>query len=277
MDTDGINNPYGFGEGESEWWSLMSRKLKGDQEARARLDQLQQVRSERLQKWCADHPNGSGIGGYTNQLEAWEEAEAEDKGREEERRRRAELRAAVFASGVGHREAEVALAVSEAKTAALRHASAWLEAQEDFLVLWGPPGTGKTCAAAWALVETLRRWQRDHYRLDGVVWRLSEEVARLGLFGAERDGEIDLLKGCPFLALDELGEEVQTDAWRQNFSTIVNARYSRRLPTVITTNADPKRLIDTYGARFADRLRQAGRFADLSKEPSMRRRAGGAR
>lgn len=128
-----------------------------------------------------------------------------------------------------------------------------------FLVLAGGKGCGKTLAAA--------ELARLHY---GTFVDVGH-VVRVGQYDAE---PLKALQEDPFLVIDDLGCEY-VDAkgyFHATFDGLINARYANERATVITTNLPAKAFAERYGERVADRLREAGKYVEIT-DLSLRGRA----
>lgn len=107
------------------------------------------------------------------------------------------------------------------------------------LYLWGGNGTGKTTLAA----AIARRLLDRQPLMIGSVQLLIELQSTYGT----PDREADILEkysSAPILIIDDLGKEQQTDWTASRLYAIVDARYGRMLPTVVTSNF---RLSDMLG------------------------------
>jgi DNA replication protein DnaC len=126
------------------------------------------------------------------------------------------------------------------------------------LVLAGPRGCGKTLAAAAAC------WERDGRFLD---------VARLARTSSYDDEAMSVLERTRLLAIDDLGTEYADakGAFASRLDGLINARYAAARKTIVTTNCNLADFKARFGDRIADRLREGGRFFELS-EASMRGR-----
>lgn len=136
---------------------------------------------------------------------------------------------------------------------------------QTFLVLCGPVGVGKTFAAQLALKLAAEKGRTGH-------WARAVELTRLSLFDAADRARVEEMRTAAFLVIDDLGVETIHDPWVQTLDDVIDARYAARLPTVITTNLDPGRLKERYGARIADRIRHDGLVMSCGTE-SLRRQA----
>lgn len=138
------------------------------------------------------------------------------------------------------------------------------------LILSGKPGCGKTTAAAWIVSQPspdrhggtwLGRW--PHALAPRFI-----DVHRLSRVSRYEEAGIGPLEACAMLAIDDLGLEY-ADAKGNLQSTLdglINARYAADLRTIVTTNVPAKGFRRRYGERVADRLRERGRFVELTGE-----------
>lgn len=138
----------------------------------------------------------------------------------------------------------------------LQHVAAWVKQPTDFLVLYGPTGTGKTfiaCAIGY-------RFAHDGHitmfiRYSDLMTQIRSE------WGRNSDGSsiLDRARAADLLILDELGATGNLRDWElPYFDTLINGRLDRGKPTIITTNL---RAADSEGLE-ADLERHVGkRFA----------------
>jgi DNA replication protein DnaC len=127
-----------------------------------------------------------------------------------------------------------------------------------WLLLEGTYGSGKTHLAAAIANERLMRGEfvlfvttpdlLDHLRIS---YTDDNESGY--------DETFERIRGCDLLILDDLGVE-NPSAWsKEKLFQLLNHRYTHRLATVITTNAELERL----DARIASRLRDVDRTARI--------------
>lgn len=147
--------------------------------------------------------------------------------------------------------------IKEGEPPAMSPDSAWTRAKsyaEDprgWLVIYGGFGTGKTHLAAAIVNYRLSLAEPavfivvpdllDHLRS---TFSPSSEVTYDELF--------ETVRNIPLLVLDDLGAQTTT-AWAQEkLYQIINHRYNRTLPTVITTNLSPDEIEPRLRSRIGD-------------------------
>ena len=144
----------------------------------------------------------------------------------------------------------------------LRHARTFVQHWPDLqqkglgMLFWGPPGTGKTFAAACIANHFLE--SRDPFAPSVVMTTFGVILRRLvALNPQDREDFMTKLLTCKLLILDDFGMERQTDFAREQVFNIINGRYLSVSPTVVTTNLslqelkNPKTMADH---RIYDRL-----------------------
>ena len=104
------------------------------------------------------------------------------------------------------------------------------------LLFVGRSGVGKTHLATAVLSELIRR-----YRVRGRFVDFTSLVHRIqSTFDPTSDASkhevLDPVMDCEILVLDELGAQRPTQWVRDTLYLILNTRYTRRLPTLFTTN-----------------------------------------
>lgn len=139
----------------------------------------------------------------------------------------------------------------------LRHAVItsrnFAEKPEGWLLLEGTYGTGKTHLAAAIGNQRLQHGDEvlfitvpdllDHLRS---AYAPSSDLAY--------DETFDRVRSVPLLILDDLGTENASGWAREKLFQLLNHRYTRRLPTVVTTNIE----LDSIDPRIRSRLLDAG-------------------
>jgi DNA replication protein DnaC len=130
------------------------------------------------------------------------------------------------------------------------------------LLFVGPPGVGKTHLAVAVLIELIERYQLRG-RFVEFTSLIHQIQSTFDVDTPETKRQIlDPLAGVPFLVLDELGAQQPTPWVRDLLYLIINTRYTRRLPTVFTTNYR----LDEDAPRQAP-VRVAGRTTLVPRNP----------
>lgn len=113
----------------------------------------------------------------------------------------------------------------------------WKQMQEKGLGLlfWGPPGTGKTFAAACIANAFLE--SADPFAPSVIMTNFAVILRRsLSYSPQEREDYFNRLLSCSLLILDDFGMERQTDFAREQVFSLINGRYLSCSPMVLTTN-----------------------------------------
>ena len=150
--------------------------------------------------------------------------------------------------------------VTEIDSVVVNSVRDWTDSVEENLAeghgLWlmGNTGTGKTTLAMLVSKEVLRRGHTV------AIYSLPKLLARIrATFDAglgeesyadffERLCEVDLLH------VDDLGAEKQTEWVLEQLYALINERYERRSPIVVTTNLSQEQLEQQIGERTVSRL-----------------------
>lgn len=129
---------------------------------------------------------------------------------------------------------------------------------QGWLVLQGEPGCGKT-HLAYAIAGACLRAGRPVFAhpLPDLLQMLREAFAVEGAF----EQALDDLKGVDLLVIDDFGAQRDTSWALDTIYQVVNHRYARRLPLVITTNLDLANAGDGVDARLLSRLREGSEVA----------------
>jgi hypothetical protein len=121
------------------------------------------------------------------------------------------------------------------------------EPPADIVYVWGPAGTGKTHLATAAIRELVIEGRECRWiDAQAMIANLQDDLDHAGDFHHR-------LSVVPFLVLDDLGNERQTDYARDRISLLLRNRYSGCRATIITANASPEELVG-WDARLVSRL-----------------------
>ncbi|MFF0593183.1 ATP-binding protein [Streptomyces antibioticus] len=154
-----------------------------------------------------------------------------------------------------------------------------------FLLLTGPFGTGKTHQAYGALRRIAQAGTPRPATADdpsdspqAVALRSFEMIAITApdMYGLLRPGgseqgiehEIKRLGKIPLLLIDDLGTEKISEFTEEATYRLINERYNRGLPLIITTNLPPRAdgqtdLVDRLGERIVSRISQISEIVAL--------------
>lgn len=137
------------------------------------------------------------------------------------------------------------------------------------LLLVGSTGTGKTHQAygalrALAVTGMKIRWQMS---------TAADLYARLRPRArVDTEAEFDSYASAPLLVLDDLGAAKGSEWTEEVNYRLINHRYERELPTLITSNVPPKELGSALGERVASRLVEMAERVVLRGEDRRRTR-----
>lgn len=144
------------------------------------------------------------------------------------------------------------------------------------LVLSGGVGCGKTMAAVWwlyAFATASANWETGETpRFKPKRKPYFSTAAAVARWPRYDSDVMEARMGSPRLVIDDLGKEYldANGSYLATLEEIIDARYSRRLPLVMTTNMTAAAFRERYTARIADRINEVGSFLSINA-PSMRR------
>ena len=142
------------------------------------------------------------------------------------------------------------------------------------MVLWGGTGTGKTLLAVAILKAAMNRGYT------GLFQSAPELMYHFNSVYSTAETEqniIDALRSVDVLVLDDLDKGKWTEKVAERIYVIINARYGEVKPTLITTNLDPRALLELVGEAIFDRIRESSTFVALSGESFRKKKATGGK
>ena len=132
-----------------------------------------------------------------------------------------------------------------------------------WLTFCGKSGNGKThlAKALWRWIKATQDTRQAQFSFGMTMWHWPSFVADLR--SGDRRGEWREASGWPFLCVDDIGADRQTDNSAEALSTLLCARTGRW--TILTTNLTARALADDLDARIVSRMvRFGGRIVELS-------------
>lgn len=140
------------------------------------------------------------------------------------------------------------------------------------LLFMGPPGTGKTHLAAAVAIEQAKACRSVIF---GTVPSILGRI-KATFDGKETEWEVkSAIMSCSLLVLDDLGKEKPSEWVEETLYEIVNARYVKGLPVIITTNVGLKAVEARYpwnGEAIVSRLFEMCRGAQVGGDDYRRRK-----
>lgn len=125
-------------------------------------------------------------------------------------------------------------------------------ASSQSLLMFGKTGLGKTHLSLAIAGEAVKKGYAVVYdSTPNIMNKLEKEHFGKGY---STQDTLELLTTCDLLILDDLGAEFQTSFTVASLYNIVNSRILSSLPTIISTNLDPKELEEKYTQRIASRF-----------------------
>jgi len=129
--------------------------------------------------------------------------------------------------------------------------------QGQSLILCGLPGTGKTHLAIGVGHRVIAAGRTAVFTSAMNAIRRVRETYRKDSDETERNA-IQSFAKPDLLILDEVGQQLGTDAEKVTLFDIINARYEAMRPMIVISNLDLKGISEYLGGRAFDRLREGG-------------------
>jgi DNA replication protein DnaC len=127
----------------------------------------------------------------------------------------------------------------------------WVEKPNNFLIVLGVPGTGKTyicMALANLFLEKKAIVKYMNAR------RFFEEVQQAISYGKSQYEKIRQLARAEILILDDIGASANSEWQREVILDLVDQRYNEQKPTIITSNFSQPQMIEILGDRTTRRI-----------------------
>jgi DNA replication protein DnaC len=120
------------------------------------------------------------------------------------------------------------------------------------VALWGGTGRGKSHLLSLMIETVVRNYNVEApYRSMIALMNELRDAIGAGTF----DRTYSRLLNVPLLALDDLGAGRMTDAGRDWLAGLIDHRYTKERPLLVSTNVPPQRWAEAFGDRAASRLR----------------------
>lgn len=172
----------------------------------------------------------------------------EERQREERERERAQVVRRYFAEIPRHFQDRTfdSYRVADTNKEAFDLAQSWPPTEgKQSLLFMGPPGTGKThLAAAIAIRQAERARSVIFGTVPSILGRIKDTFNK-GESATEAEVK-NAISNCSLLVLDDLGKEKPSEWVEETLYEIINNRYTKRLPVIITTNVGLKSVEARY-------------------------------
>lgn len=133
---------------------------------------------------------------------------------------------------------------TNAYVTAFNYARQFSEMKEDNvgLIFFGPVGSGKSF-----LASCIANYLMEKEIISVKMRNFSEIINELqtGGFNLDRNKYIDSFTNAPLLILDDLGIERDTEYAKEQVYNVINSRYLKQKPTIITTNLPWQHILNT--------------------------------
>jgi hypothetical protein len=147
--------------------------------------------------------------------------------------------------------------VSELTRPACELMSAWADGGDYSVLLYGPASTGKTGLCVGGLkARVMREVRGGFYMPVTTLLGLIRQGYRQREVSEDQEDVFLRVKRVPFLLLDDLGKEKQTDWTDETLFELINERYTKRRLTLFTSNYDLDQLAERMDETKIDRIVQ---------------------
>lgn len=123
-------------------------------------------------------------------------------------------------------------------------------AKSDSILMTGGTGLGKTHLSLAIAARVLEKGQSVIYGSAPELMRILERE----YFGKSDNDTMSTLNSCDLLILDDLGAEPEKPLTESLLYEIINARVSRGLPMIVSTNLNAAELNKRYSGKIGSRL-----------------------
>lgn len=128
------------------------------------------------------------------------------------------------------------------------------------MYIHGGVGTGKT-HTMYALIR--------HVFGNPIVWNTTELMHEIKVdfdrpYGEKANPESEILRSRKLLFLDDMGAEKMSEFVAEKFYLIINDRYEKNIPIIVTSNLSIAELADRVGDRIASRIVEMCDVIELS-------------
>jgi len=233
-------------------------------------------------------PKGDALRHSCEGLEAERVLQAERRAKQEEEKDEARWEAICKRANMTERRLELTFDSFEKE----RQPEAYDEADHFFiepisLLLCGPVGVGKTHLASAMMNRWIRTGFEKHIHKPmysyvggrGYFATLPRLLTRIrGSYNRDKSIEteeqiLEYMTEVPLLVLDDLGKETDSDFSRRALFNIMDGRYVKNRPIIITSNETGDKLIKQMGQASYSRMLEMGKVIQMRRSGDYRLRA----